>query len=133
MEAGLVSLLTNEASISAVVGTAVYVGNIPQRGTYPCILITQMGSDEYNSLDATGNLRRVTFDIDCKADTSLAASALADIVREFIKDYTGVAGSQTIDAVHLNGETATVESMTDGSDVHRYVKTLDVDIHYTPA
>lgn len=133
MEAGLVSLLTNEASISAVVGTAVYVGNIPQRGTYPCILITQMGSDEYNALDATGNLRRVTFDIDCKADTSLAASALADIVREFIKDYTGVAGSQTIDAVHLNGETATVESMTDGSDVHRYVKTLDVDIHYTPA
>lgn len=133
MESGLVSLFMNEASISAIVGTAVYVSNIPQRGTYPCILITQMGTDEYNALDGTTGLRKVTFDIDCKANTSLAASALADIVRDFIKDYSGVAGTQTIDAVHLNGETAAVEAMTDGSDVHRYVKTLDVDIHYTPA
>lgn len=133
MEAGLVALFTSEATITNVVGSSIYVSNIPQKATYPLLLITQMGSEEYNALDGTGALRRVTFDIDCKADTSLGATSLANIVRDFIKDYSGVAGIQTIDAVHLNSETASVEAMTDGSDVHRYVKTLDVDIHYTPA
>lgn len=132
MKAGLVALFTAESTISSLVGSRVYVGTAPQSAVLPHILITQMTSNEFNSFDATGDLRAVTFDIDCKADRAIEASNLADAVRDFIKDYSGTAGSETIRAVILNDESDGVESPSDNSDISTYVVTLDIDVHYNP-
>lgn len=132
MKSGLVSLLTGESTISNLVGSRVYVGNIPQTASYPLILITQMSSNEFGSFDSTADLRAPNFDIDCKADRSVEAEALADAVSAFIKDFTGTAGSETIRAVELNTRSDSYEPPADGSDVGRYVETLDVDIFYNP-
>jgi len=133
MRSGLVSLLTGEATISAMVGSRVYITKAPQKAALPHIVITQMGSDELPALDATPGLRFVDFDIDCRADRSVEAETLGNAVRVFLDDYTGTAGSQTIGAVIMNDESTDYEPPTDGSDRGVHITLLDITVQYSPA
>lgn len=134
MKAGLVSLLSGEVTVNTICGSRVYVGKAPQTASFPHVIITQMSSEENVSLDgASGQLRFLKFDIDCKAKTSVQAEALANAVRIFIDDYSGTAGSYTIGAVILNDESDDYEPPQDGSDVGVHVVTLDVDVQYNAA
>jgi hypothetical protein len=131
MKSGLVSLLSSEATITAISGTRVYVQRAPQNAAFPHIIITQMGSEENTTLDGgSGQLRFLDFDIDCKAKSSVTAESLANAVRTYIDDYSGTAGSFTIGAVLMNDESDDYEPPQDGSDVGVFVVTLDVTIHY---
>lgn len=133
MKSGLVSLLTGEATISAIVSSRVYINRAPQKATLPYIIITQMAADNHITLNgSSNNFRTLTFDIDCKAKTSLEAATLSDAVRVFIDDYSGTAGTYTIGAVLMNGEADDYEAPADASDVGVYVVTLDVDIQFNP-
>lgn len=133
MKAGLVSLLSGEATITAICSTRVYVQKAPQNAVFPHIIITQMNSDENVSLDGgSGSLRFINFDIDCKARTSVQAESLGNAVRTFLDDYSGTAGSFTIGAVIMNDESDDYEPPQDGSDVGVFVVTLDLDIQYNP-
>jgi hypothetical protein len=104
MRSGLVALLAGEATISAIVGSRIYISKAPQKAALPHIIITQMSSDELPALDTTPGLRFLDFDIDCKADRSLESYTLGNAVRVFLDDYTGAAGSQTVGAVIMNDE-----------------------------
>lgn len=131
MKSGLVSLLSSEATITAISGTRVYVQRAPQNAAFPHIIITQMSSDENGTLDGgSGQLRFLDFDIDCKAKSSVTAESLGNAVRTYIDDYSGTAGSSTIGAVIVNDESDDYEPPQDGSDVGVFVVTLDVTIHY---
>tara|TARA_R110000868_G_scaffold248553_2_gene505088 strand:- start:8217 stop:8618 length:402 start_codon:yes stop_codon:yes gene_type:complete len=131
MKSGLVSLLSSEATITAISGTRVYVQRAPQNAAFPHIIITQMSSDENGTLDGgSGQLRFLDFDIDCKAKSSVTAESLGNAVRTYIDDYSGTAGSSTIGAVIMNDESDDYEPPQDGSDVGVFVVTLDVTIHY---
>lgn len=133
MRSGLVSLLTGEATISAIVGSRVYISKAPQKAALPHIVITQMGSDELPAIDGTPGLRFLDFDIDCRCDRSVEAETLGNAVRVFLDDYTGTAGSQTIGAVIINDESTEYEAPTDGSDRGVHVTLLDVTVQYSPA
>jgi len=133
MKSGLVSLLTGEGTITALVSSRVYVNKAPQKAVLPHIIITQLNSNEMNAFDGTSELRSINYDIDCKADRSVEAATLADAVRVFLDDYTGAAGSETIGAVLLNDESDSYEPPADASDVGIYVVTLDLDVMYNPA
>lgn len=131
MKSGLVSLLSSEATITAISGTRVYVQRAPQNAAFPHIIITQMSSDENGTLDGgSGQLRFLDFDIDCKAKSSVTAESLGNAVRTYIDDYSGTAGTFTIGAVLMNDESDDYEPPQDGSDVGVFVVTLDVTIHY---
>ncbi|MEO1994943.1 MAG: DUF3168 domain-containing protein [Planctomycetaceae bacterium] len=133
MRSGLVSLLANESTITAIVSSRIYISKAPQGAGLPHIVITQIGSDEFPALDGTPSLRFVDFDIDCKADRSVTAETLSKAVRAFIDDYTGTAGLQTIGAVLLNGESTDYEPPQDGSDTGIHTALLDVNIQYAQA
>ena len=134
MKSGLVALLSTEATITAICGTRVYVTKAPQKAVFPYVIITQMSSQENASLDgATGKLRFITFDIDCKSKTSVQAESLGNAVRTFIQDYTGAAGNFTIGAVIMNDESDGYEPPDDGSDVGVHVVTLDLDVQFNIA
>jgi len=131
MKSGLVALLSGEATITAICSTRVYVQKAPQNAAFPHVIITQMGSEENGSLDgASGQLRFLTFDVDCKAKTSVQAEALGNAVRVFLDDFSGTAGTYTIGAVIMNDESDGYEAPTDGSDIGVHVVTLDLDIQY---
>jgi hypothetical protein len=131
MKSGLVALLSAEATITAICSTRVYVQRAPQNAALPHIIITQMSSDENTTLDgASGQLRFLDFDIDCKAKTSVQAESLGNAVRTYLDDYSGTAGSYTIGAVLLNDESDDYEPPQDGSDVGVFVVTLDLQVQY---
>lgn len=131
MKSGLVSLLSSEATITAISGTRVYIQRAPQNAAFPHIIITQMSSDENGTLDGgSGQLRFLDFDIDCKAKSSVTAESLGNAIRTYIDDYSGAAGSFTIGAVIMNDESDDYEPPQDGSDVGVFVVTLDLTIHY---
>ena len=132
MRSGIVSLLANESTISAIVGSRIYISKAPQKAALPHIVITQMQSDEMGALDDTPGLRSLDFDIDCKDDRSVGAYDLGNAVRIFLDDFTGTAGSQTIKAVYLNDESTDYEAPTDGSDKGVHVTLIDVTIQYSP-
>lgn len=133
MITGLVALLTAEATITALVGSRVYVNKAPQKAALPYIIITQLGSEEFKSLDATtSTLRMLTLDIDCKADRFVEAESVANAVRTYLDDYSGTAGSYTIGAVLMNSERHDYEPPDDGSDIGLHVITLDLDVQYNP-
>ena len=130
---GLPALLRGESTISALVGTRVYPFHAPQTAILPYIVVTQLNSEEFKDMAATGPLRAVDFDVDCKADRATESRALGKIVREFLDDYSGAAGSETISAVLMNNESTEYEPPTDGSDRGIYTTLLDLTIQYTPA
>ena len=131
MKSGLVSLLTGEATVSAICSSRVYVNRAPQNAMFPHVIITQMNSEENGTLDGgSGQLRFLDFDIDCKAKSSVQAESLANAVRVFIDDYSGTAGSFTIGSVLMNDESDDYEPPQDGSDVGVFVVTLDLTVHY---
>jgi len=130
---GLPAALRAESTISALVGTRVYPFHAPQTAALPYIVVEQISSEENVALDGTGGLRFVTFDIDCKADRATESRTLGKTVREFLDDYSGAAGNETIDAVLMNSENTEYEPPTDGSDRGIYTTLLDVTIQYTPS
>lgn len=133
MRGGLVSLLKAESTVTDVVGSRIYIGKAPQTADLPYIVLTDMASDELETMDSAGGLRFIDFDIDCKSNRSVQADALAAAVRNHLRGYTGAAGTQTVKAVVLNGEALDFEPPTDGSDDGIYTVTVDVQIQYTPA
>jgi len=134
MKSGLVALLSTESTITAICSTRVYVSKAPEKALLPYVIITQMSSEENASLDgASGKLRFITFDIDCKSKTSVQAESLGNAVRTFIQDYTGAAGNFTIGAVIMNDESDSYEPPEDGSDVGVHVVTLDLDVQFNIA
>lgn len=131
MKSGLVSLLSAEATITAICSTRIYVNRAPQNAAFPHVIITQMGSEENTAIDGgSGQLRFLEFDIDCKAKSSVVAESLANAVRVYLDDYSGTAGSYTIGAVLMNDESDDYEPPQDGSDVGVFVVTLDLTVQY---
>ena len=131
MKSGLVSLLAGESTVNAICGSRIYVNKAPQKATFPHLVITQMSSEENGSIDGgSGQLRFLTFDIDCRAQTSVKAEELGNAVRTFLDDYSGAAGSCTIGAVIMNDESDDYEPPQDGSDVGVHVVTLDLDVQF---
>lgn len=134
MKTGLQQLFKTTSVITEIVEDRTYINKLPQTAdrTLDHIIITQMSSNEHNSLDGTSELRFIDFDIDCKATTPSRADTLAKVVRAFLKDYTGSAGDETIDAVIYTDESDGFEPFLDGSDEGLDIVTLDFNIQYRP-
>lgn len=130
MRTGLIALLSSRANIRDIVGSRIFLAKAPQNAAFPYIVVTQMGSQEYGSLDGTSELRGTEFDIDCKAQTSTQSEQLGRAVWTFLKDYTGPAGTETIKAVHFTDESISYEPPTDGSDIGTHVTLLDITIQH---
>lgn len=134
MRTGLQKLLKGENTIKSIVGSRIFITRLPQDADEDKehIILTQITSEENKSLDGTSELRFLNFDIDCKARTSARVDLLAKAVRDFLKDYSGPAGDQTIGAVLFEGESDGFEPPVDASDKGLYVTLLDFQIQYIP-
>lgn len=126
-------LLLARASISALVGTHVFVGVPPATAGLPRISLHQMGSDEQNDLENSGDARMVELDVDCEGATTQDAYTLAAAVRLFLKDFSGPAGNLTFDACVVDDEhEKKVEKTTQPNQTRQYAVTVPVSVFYQP-
>lgn len=129
---GLISLLSGEATINALLAAtdSVYEDAITQDHAMSYLSLSQLSQDPMKALDGTSGMRKSEFDIDCVCTSRVKANALADAVDEFIKDFTGAAGSNTINAVLLNDRAYDAIPVSQGSDNYKYITTLNVDFQH---
>jgi len=130
---GILNLLINTAAISNLIGSRCYVNKAPQKAALPYVVLTQLNSEEFLSLDATtSTLRSIVIDVDCKGRTFPETESLANAVKTRLTDYSGAAGSFTVGATIFNSESHDYEPATDGSDNGVFAITLDYDIMFNP-
>lgn len=133
MITGILNLMINTAAISTLIGTRCYINKAPQKAALPYLILTQLNSEEFLSLDnTTSTLRSIVIDIDCKGRTFPETESLANAVKARLTDYSGAAGGYTVGASIFNSESHDYEPATDGSDNGVFAITLDYDIMFNP-
>jgi len=133
LKSALRTLLLSAPNVTDLVGDGVYITAVASRPSYPYLLLTQTSADEWETLTDNGGTRRVEFDIDAKARTAGEAERLIRRVRQFLRNYTGPAGPESVQAVEISGEASDHEPPTDGREFGVFVDTIDVAITYSPA
>jgi hypothetical protein len=140
IETSLRTLLLAQSSITTL-APAQTIGGVSYSGIFldhnaegfvaPFVTITLTDHDPLKRLDGTGGtLRFSDFDIDCYCSNRPASIALADSIETFLNDYSGAAGSDTIDAVLFQDKRDDIVYLGDGRDQRHYVRSLSYQIQH---
>ena len=119
----LFSFLSDQATDAA---SRIYPQELPQGVTLPAIKYLQVSDPAMHTQSGRSNLRHPRWQLDCYAETYLAAHRLADQVVTAIDGYTGPMGKKTCYA-------GFEENMRDNHDpdTGRHWVSVDVVIWYS--
>jgi len=105
IEDGLFYYLTNNAGVSAIVGTRVYPLVMAQKTTLPAVTYQTTALRPDRSLDGNTGRMTATIQINAWAETHVAVKSLAEALRTALNDYSGAMGSDTIQRSRVLNET----------------------------
>ena len=132
-EEGLGVVLLNETNITNLVDDRVHFSEAPQSTKRQTHIVFERSSSDFNpTLETTGGLEFLDFDIECKSLSPLGSIQLAKAVKKLLQDYTGTwGGGYRCDAVLLLDEFGDTEKPTDGSDESVSVQTVTFQFQLT--
>lgn len=104
MEASLFSYLSTNAGITAIIGTRVYPGIIPQSGVQPCIVYNKQSRTRQQLFCGTDGLLSTRLEIDCYADSYIKSVALANAVTAALQDFSGNMAGTEVPRIFLENE-----------------------------
>lgn len=129
---GLRTLLLAQSSITDIVGDdGIFVTAATQGTTQPYIIIDRMAGSKFKGLDGNQGTKRAEIDIECWHNTPSDAAALADIVSDFLDDYTGAAGDATIKESTQVDDVDNYEPPKVGQAISEFVTILNYEFIYT--
>ena len=125
--------LLSKTPISDLIGQRLYTDELPQRATMPAAVMNKLFTIHDHALSDFAGLAHARIQIECYADTRLAANALIEAFRASgIVTYKGLFAGVDIRGARVEeGESYKTDPPTDGSDESRYVSVLDFVIDYT--
>jgi len=94
MEEAIIQRLLGTAGVSAIVGTRVFPGSVPQASSLPAIVINTISGGPQYADDGEIGLDETRIQIDCWAETYSAAKLLGRQVRASLSAFVG-----TVDGV----------------------------------
>lgn len=132
IDTDLITLLSAENSINSLLSStsAFATDKTDQSVPMPYVVVTQLDEDPLKTFDGTTGLAIAEIDIDCVASSRPTANSIAAAVKAYIKDYSGAAGASTVRAVLLNGLANDAIPIGQGTENHKFVKTLNLEIQY---
>jgi len=89
IEQGLFQILTNESTITALVGAKVYWILAPKGATLPYVIASRVATEDTHTVDGAIGLRGGLFQVDCYATDYYTSVAIANAVRKFLGAYRG--------------------------------------------
>jgi hypothetical protein len=110
IEQGITARLKGHTGLTALIGTRVFEGGIPQGETLPCVTYNRISTPRYNTHDTSGatGLASPRFQFDAWAATYTSARAISDQIRSALNGYKGAVtvgtGSITIQAALVEDE-----------------------------
>jgi hypothetical protein len=128
---GLRTLLLAQSSITDIVSQKIFVGAARQGTEQPYIVIDRMSGEKFKGLDGNQGTRRAEIDIECWHNTPGDATTLADVVSDFLDDYTGAAGSATIKESTQVDEADNYDQPKSGGEIGEWVTILNFEFIYT--
>ena len=93
------SLLSNDATVSSIVGVKIYPSMALQEIALPYIVYDESNNQPTNTKDGKSELDVVSYDIEIYAENPSDLSSLAYAVRNCLDRYTGIIGGKRIDSV----------------------------------
>ncbi len=91
-ETALQALLAANSTVASIVGTRISADRAEQGAARPLIVYARVSSQPFTALDGTHLRTQASIDVQCWADTRLAAETLADAVAAAVRGVT----SQTV-------------------------------------
>lgn len=131
LEVGLRTLWVAQSSITGAVSgstAAIFATTADQRTAVPYIVYRFGDTDVQNRLDSSSLQHRSDVLVECYSDRFSEAVDLRDAVYEFMKDYTGAAGDQTIHGVLASKGGMDFEQPVDGGSQGKHIAELSLDI-----
>lgn len=127
---GLRTLLLAQSSVTDTT-SEIYVTQAPQRAGTPRIVVDRVSDEKYKGLDGYQSAKHCEVDIEVWSTTPTKAAALAKTISDFLDDYTGAAGNETILSSHQIDTSDSFDYRSSGDDVVDYVTILNFEFHYT--
>lgn len=125
------AVLTADSGVSALCGTRIYPDQLPQGCAFAAIRYSVI-SDRSDQHQGGGSaLAEASVQIDCYAQTRLAANALGNAARLALARHRGTAASVFIRDVDPGYGRTGFESPDDAGDLGLYVHSRDVRAWYT--
>lgn len=112
IEQGLVYKLQNTAGLTALIGTRVYLEQLPQGATLPCLTYQRISTSRVLTHDTSGSSGTAypRFQFDAWATTYGSAKAIADALRAALNGFKGTitsgADSVVVQASLVDSETS---------------------------
>ena len=126
--------LTDNAGVSAIVGTQVYPHLAPQNVSRPYITFALISSTRYPHLAAASGVVSQRIQINCWSNTDLGADTLGNAVRASLdgfNDTMGTTSTTDVRRVFLDDESDAFEQPTDGREQGLYCVQQDYIIWHT--
>ena len=122
------------AGTTALVGSGsairMYAIDMPEDGTYPCIVYQRISSTPRRHLTANSGLATDRFQFTCWASTAKAARELAEQIRQGLDNYVGSSTGTTITSIqHANGTDIGSDS-ADHEGIRYYGTRMDFMVTY---
>ena len=132
IEAGIYSVLSGSTAVTALVGTRIYPGRVPQGKAHPQIRFTVSSIEQVHHLTAHSNLFEASVQIDCYTENSyLDCITLSDKVRERMNTQSTTFGTISIERSHVMSEMDEPPFQPiDSSDEWIFGRSLDVSLHF---
>lgn len=131
LEVGLRTLWIAQASITGAVSgstASVFASTADQDTGTPYVVYRFGDTDPQNRLDSSSLQHRSDVMVECYAERFSHAVDLRDAIYEFMKDYTGAAGDQTIHGVLARKGGMDFEQPFDGGRRGLHIAELSLDI-----
>lgn len=127
--------LLTKTAITTIVGQRIYCDVLPQGATLPAITFYRISTVRDHTIGDCTRLAHARFQIDCWSNSRSTSDSISHAIRACgITSYRGTTDSIWFSGVEIDsGEQHLVEPPTDGSQVHRYVTTFDLMVHYREA
>jgi hypothetical protein len=94
IEAGLYTLLSTAAAVTAITGQNIFPDEVPKNPTYPALEFRIITETPDPTMDTSG-YQRLRFEFTCKAATPSVAAALAGALRKLLEGYNGALSDGT--------------------------------------
>ena len=128
----VVAYLNTVSQITDITSTRIRLTRLIQGETRPAIRVTHAGGLPDHTLDGAGGSAEASVQIDCFAETDLAAAQLADKVRIAMQaiSQTTAASVLMLDCTPENGPRSIYYPPDDASDVADYATSYDFQITF---
>lgn len=111
LESGLVSLLTADSGVSALVGSRVYPDKLPDSPTLPALTYQVASLTPRYAHSGDADLDTVRVQVNCWAVTRTTAVTVRDAVRTAVSGYRGTTGDGTVfDRVSIENQNYEIDT-----------------------